>query len=188
VPPCRLTRSKGMRRQQPPREFVDRAGKRINPTGVADQPFGDRLDRVMGGPLCDRGSITSVMMMLRPSTISEDDAASLKRALLRNLRSWDLQLASWPARSRVPGDLDVEFPRVSGPKYLIRLLDIANKAATSDAAGRPDSLRLCKRSAADKLRPSSATQAPRVGYKRRHESGDVSHDRLEVTRAFRLSR
>jgi hypothetical protein len=32
-----------------------------------------------------------VMMMLRPSTISEDDAASLKRALLRNLRSWDLQ-------------------------------------------------------------------------------------------------
>jgi hypothetical protein len=43
--------------------------------------------------------------------------------------------ASRPARSRIPGALDIEFPKAIGPKYLIRLLDIANKAATGAAAG-----------------------------------------------------
>jgi len=66
---------------------------------------------------------------LRSSTIGEDDAASLKRALLGILAA--------RTYSGVPGDLVVEFPKAIGPKYPIRLLDIANTAAAGDSAGRP---------------------------------------------------
>jgi hypothetical protein len=42
------------RRHQPPRQFVDHSRKGAALPGAADEPFDDRLDRVMGQPIRDR--------------------------------------------------------------------------------------------------------------------------------------
>jgi hypothetical protein len=65
------------RRDETPRQFVDGSCERTGLPGAADEPFEDRLDRVVTGPFRARSN-TSVTMTLRPSTISEEDAASLK--------------------------------------------------------------------------------------------------------------
>jgi len=82
VPPRRLTRSKASPPPRPPRQFVDRSREGTDLPGVADEPFDVALIVSWAGRSATARSTTSVMIILRPSTISDEDAASPKRSLL----------------------------------------------------------------------------------------------------------
>jgi hypothetical protein len=70
------------RRHQPPRQFVDGSCEGADLPDAAGQPFDDRSDGVVSGPLCDRAFDHFGDDDIAASTISEEDSASRKRSLL----------------------------------------------------------------------------------------------------------